>query len=31
MRKLQDEARKPLAIDKDLPRKVWALGKVEEK
>lgn len=31
MRKLRDEARKPLAIDKDLPRKVWALGKVDEK
>lgn len=31
MRKLQAEARKPLAIDKDLRRKVWALGKVDEK
>ena len=30
-RKLQAEAQKPLAIDKDLPRKVWALGKVDEK
>ena len=31
MRKLRVEARKPLAIDKDLPRKVWALGKADEK